>query len=141
MKYYILGILYGFICGLIIPIDLFVELFLVNREYESLVFIAVLSSVLIIIGGLIIGFVFDYFGKKITLSVMTLIISIANFFNIFNADSSSQINFTIISSFSIFVFFVLTPLILGDIGQESKMGKLMALWIMNGFAGLAWNGI
>ena len=136
VKYYILGILYGFICGLIIPIDLFVELFLVNREYESLVFIAVLSSVLIIIGGLIIGFVFDYFGKKITLSVMTLIISIANFFNIFNADSSSQINFTIISSFSIFVFFVLTPLILGDIGRKSKMGKLMALWIMNGFAGL-----
>ncbi len=135
-KYYIIILLYGFICGLIIPIDLIVRTFVVDKPLDALIMIAVISSLLILIGGIVIGFVFDYFGKKITLSVMILIISIANFLNIFSADAVSEINMTVISSFAIFVFFVLTPLLLGDIGRKSKMGKMIAFWLVMGFGGL-----
>ncbi len=135
-KYYFIILLYGFICGLIIPIDLIVRTFLIDKPLSSLIMIAVITSLLILIGGIVIGFVFDYFGKKITLSVMILIISIANFLNIFTAESASEINMTVISSFAIFVFFVLTPLLLGDIGRRSKMGKMIALWLIMGFGGL-----
>ena len=135
-KYYFIIMLYGFICGLIIPIDIVVRTFLIDKPLESLIIIAVISSLLILIGGVVIGFVFDYFGKKITLSVMILIISIANFLNIFSADSGSEINMAVISSFAVFVFFILTPLLLGDIGRKSQIGKMIALWIILGFSGL-----
>ncbi len=142
IKMFFLIFFFSFALGLTTPIfeikDAFFAMFTGHFESLPVLILFVLMFVFSAIAVTIIGYVFDFKGRMITISILILIITIVNFSNLFELPIVHMYEMIIIS---LYVAGVMTiSLLIGDIAKRKNYSKAFTTAMAIGVFGLL-NGI
>ncbi|MHA1719192.1 MAG: hypothetical protein ACTSWX_06130 [Promethearchaeota archaeon] len=127
----------GIIIGLLIPFNQVVNV-LGNIKLEQPVYeIWVFAPIFVAIAEFILGFVFDNYGRKTTISFIIFTVGIFNFLNFFQTGDKLNkiINSSLLISL-IFCLLIIIPLINGDISREEFYGRTIVISLLSGLFGL-----
>lgn len=144
IKYLIVMFLYGGIIGLLIPIENIYRIIAWEQaEGQLMLLVVIVSTILIAIAAFSIGLIFDFQGRKTTLTVIVLVIGVANFWNgildVIALSNQQEIKFNQnipVLIAAIFILFLAIPLLNGDISQQEFYGRTTALWMFSAIIGI-----
>lgn len=125
IKYIIIVAFFGFTIGMLIP-ETEILIFYFGDWSTLAIIIAVFIGLLFsLVTAISVGAVFDFYGRKTTVSIIILAISIVNFLRLFEID---------IEFFGLTVFFaaflagfMTVPLLMSDISERKDLGKVFGI--------------
>jgi len=132
LKYLVFIFLFSFIIGSATPLDnldhVLREVLVEEVPSNDVVILIGFVGLFAFITGIIVGQIFDFFGRLSVISTIMIIISIAIFLNIFE---TPIIYLTEIIIASIFLAAVsIVPLLIGDVTKRRNFGKILVIAIV-----------
>jgi MFS family permease len=127
----------GLIIGLLMPIDLFLDVLLRQQQERNIIAIIVFLTVFLATGAFLIGFVFDFYGRKAMLSLIVFAVAVVNFIDVFQTNRiRSDSNIGLLSAL-IFVLTLTVPLLCGDLAPPEFYGRTSIMWLIAILIGFA----
>jgi MFS family permease len=97
--------------------------------------ILILVPIFVAIMAFLIGLIFDFYGRKSTISLFILLVGILNFLNLFRAGQLNDSNISGLVSL-LFALLLALPLINGDISREEFYGRTLVLFLIAALGGI-----
>ena len=135
LKYFAVLFACGMIVGLLIPASEFAQSLIVDnqdRELDMLIFVPIFLA----IGAFLVGLIFDFYGRKTTISLIVYFVGIVNFTNILQANQLIDDKSLAVLISLVFTIFLAIPLLNGDLGKAEFYGRITVLFIGSVLIGL-----
>lgn len=135
LAYSIITLIFTFLAGTFVPLREFDQL--VQQDIADVQIISFVTLVVFLgfVVAFLIGYVYDFIGRKFTLSLLILSLAFANFSRIFTFTANQNLLFMIISLVGLVIA---VPLIVGDFSKPANYGKSVGLvffLLVGGFLG------
>lgn len=124
LRHVLMFAIIGFTIGLIVPYEQISSLNIVDFSNIKLLIVGFIAVSFIIITVLIIGTIFDFFGRKASLTTIILIVAISNFIRIFDVTFEYFDIATIL--IAVLAVIMAIPLIMNEISLK-KIGQIIGI--------------
>ncbi|MHA1150346.1 MAG: MFS transporter [Promethearchaeota archaeon] len=122
-KYIILLSFFGLTIGLFIPSTDVESLSNIDLSTIQIIAVTLFAIIFSLITATIVGMVFDFYGRKASISNIILLISIVNFIKLFKIDIQY---FQLAIVFTAFLaYFMSVPLLISEVASRRNLGKIL----------------
>lgn len=123
IKYYLFFSFFGLTAGLATPTDGSIQIFY-NTLGGNIALIFIIIIVFAIISSLLIGIIFDYFGRIGALSAVIFAIALANYIHTYQSETQDLPLAVVFSAYIALI--VCVPLLIGDSTTRDRYGKTLS---------------
>ncbi len=131
LKYLVVIYTISMLVALMVPSEFYSLVFQqIGREFTVQREFVIAGPIYLSVGAFIIGLVFDFYGRKTTLSFLLLAIGVSNFVSLFQTGEQYSVNQLSLIMAIVFSLFLSISLINGELGRSEYYGRLITLFLI-----------